>query len=117
MNFLEKLDLLLATEKINKRQLSQLSGVPYTTILGYYTRGYEKAQIDNIWRIAKVFGVSLDYLIDDETPGEKLTQSVQEKQMLDLFRQIPDTVKPFVVAQLKGAVQEAPSQDVPEELQ
>lgn len=114
MNFLEKLDLLLATEGMNKRQLSQLSGVPYTTILGYYARGYEKAQIDNIWRIAKVFGVSLDYLIDDETPKEKLTQSVLEKQMLGLFRQIPDKAKPFLIAQLQGAVQAATDQDAPE---
>ena len=48
MNFLEKLDMLMAAQGLNKRKLSHLSGVPYTTIDGFYKRGYENAQLSNL---------------------------------------------------------------------
>lgn len=66
MTFLEKLDLLMETEGINKRKLAIRSGVPYTTIDGFYKKGYENAQISTIRKIAKAFGCSLDYLIETE---------------------------------------------------
>ena len=40
MNFLEKLDFLMSEMSINKSKLSQISGVPYTTIDGFYKKGY-----------------------------------------------------------------------------
>ena len=65
MNFLEKLDLLMSEMSINKRKLSQLSGVPYTTIDGFYKKGYENTKISTIRKIASALNVSLDYLVDD----------------------------------------------------
>ena len=69
MNFLEKLDALMSASGINKSRLSQLSGVPYTTIDGFYKKGYENAKISTIRKIAHTLDTSLDYLIE-ETPKE-----------------------------------------------
>ena len=66
LTFLEKLDLLMETDGINKSKLSQISGVPYTTIDAFYKKGYENAKISTIRKIAKAFDCSLDYLIEDE---------------------------------------------------
>lgn len=66
MNFLEKLDYLMDLRGINKSVLSKESGVPYTTIDGFYKKGYEKAKLPTVQRLAKYFNVTLDYLIRDE---------------------------------------------------
>ena len=40
MNFLSKLDALMADKELSKRQLAIESGIPYTTIVNWYKRGY-----------------------------------------------------------------------------
>ena len=66
MTFLDKLDLLMECSGLNRNRLSIVSGVPYTTIDGFYKKGYENAKISTIRRIAKALGCSLDYLIDPD---------------------------------------------------
>lgn len=61
MNFLEKLDYLMKKKGLNKSKLSKLSGVPYTTIDGFYKKGYENTKISTIQKIALALDVSLDY--------------------------------------------------------
>lgn len=70
MNFLEKLDCLMGKLSINKSKLSQISGVPYTTIDGFYKKGYENTKISTIRKIAKALNVSVDYLVDDNISDE-----------------------------------------------
>ena len=67
MTFLEKLDGLMDEMSINKAELSRISGVPYTTIDGFYKKGYENAKISTIRKIAHALGTSLDYLVEDST--------------------------------------------------
>lgn len=71
MTFLEKLDMLMADQHINKPKLAELSGVPYTTIDAFYKKGYANAKISNIRKIAKALGVTLDYLIEESPENEK----------------------------------------------
>lgn len=66
MNFLEKLDLLISERGLNRRTLSESSGIPYTTIIGFYSKGYEGARMSTIKALARFFNVSTDYLIRDE---------------------------------------------------
>lgn len=65
MTFLEKLDCLMEEKSIGKADLSRISGVPYTTIDGFYKKGYKNAKISTIRKIANALGVSLDYLVGD----------------------------------------------------
>lgn len=73
MTFLEKLDLLMEEKHINKPKLAELSGVPYTTIDGFYKKGYQNAQISNVRKIAKVLGVSVDYLFEEDDAAEEIS--------------------------------------------
>ena len=65
MNFLEKLDYMMQKLAINKSKLSQLSGIPYTTIDAFYKKGFENTKISTIRKLADALDVSLEYLIID----------------------------------------------------
>ena len=65
MNFLEKLNSLMKSKGLNKSTLSQSSGIPYTTIDGWYKKGFANAKLSTIQKLADFLGVSLDYLIRD----------------------------------------------------
>lgn len=87
MNFLEKLDYLMEKRSINKSKLSKMSGVPYTTIDGFYKKGYENTKLSTIRKISEALNVSLDYLFDESSDekspstaetalGEELKQEI-----------------------------------------
>lgn len=65
MGFLSKLDKLMLEKGINKSQLSRESGVPYTTIDGFYKKGTDNIKLSTLKKLAGYFGCSLDYLADD----------------------------------------------------
>ena len=88
MNFLEKLDLMMETSSLNKHKLSILSGVPYTTIDGFYKKGYENAKISTIKKIAQALGCSLDYLIDDIPTEIKNAPSPRRVELMEYFDQL-----------------------------
>lgn len=81
MNFLEKLDYQMNCLGINKRNLSIMSDVPYTTIDGFYKKGYENAKISTIRKIAKALDVSLDYLIDDAPMEKEKSPSFSDEEL------------------------------------
>lgn len=66
MNFIEKLDLLMKEKSITRMGLSKESGVPYTTIVNFYEKGSENIKLSTLRRLSDYFGVSLDFLVDDE---------------------------------------------------
>ena len=47
MGLTEKLDLLMKEKNINKATLARGSGVPYTTIDGFYKNGFNPAVCAN----------------------------------------------------------------------
>lgn len=70
MSFLTKLDRLMREKNINKSQLSKESGVPYTTIDGFYKKGTDNIKLSTLKKLATYFGCSLDYLADDDVPED-----------------------------------------------
>lgn len=66
MNFLDKLDFLMNKNNINKNVLSKESGIPYTTIDGFYKKGYQNVKLSTIKKLAEYFNTTLDYLMKDE---------------------------------------------------
>ena len=88
MTFLDKLDLLMQCSGLNRNKLSIMSGVPYTTIDGFYKKGYENAKISTLKKIAKALGCSLDYLIEPDVDqlaiGSICTNGERTESMLDL---------------------------------
>ena len=94
MTFLEKLDRLMAEKHINKPKLAELSGVPYTTIDGFYKKGYANAQISNIQKIARVFDTSVDYLFEEDEGREEI--SFEARMLAKSFDRLDDWGKKAV---------------------
>lgn len=68
VNFLQKLDFMMERFSLNKRTLSQNSGIPYTTIDGWYKKGYEGMKIPTLRALSDYFNTVLEYwVLDDVT--------------------------------------------------
>ena len=65
MGLTDKLDMLMKERNINKAELARESGVPYTTIDGFYKKGTENAKLSTLKKICSYFNCSLDFLADD----------------------------------------------------
>ena len=81
MEFLLKLDSLMENRKLNKRRLSLQSGIPYTTIDGWYKRGYENISMSTFKTLCAFFGVTMESMAYDDRDIE------YEK---DVKREFPD---------------------------
>ena len=76
MGHTDKLDLLMKERNINsKAELARESGVPYTTIDGFYKKGSDNAKLSTLKKLCTYFGCSLDYLADDTVSDEPQTMA------------------------------------------
>lgn len=86
MNFLERLDMLKAARGDNNATLSKKSGIPYSTIDGFYKKGYENMKLSTLEALCEYFDVTLDYLA--KGTNKKLADigefTCNEEQLLEL---------------------------------
>lgn len=66
MDFLSKLDILMTERSLNKRRLSEECGIPYTTIVNWYKRGYDNMSLSNFTLLCNFFGVTMDSMARDD---------------------------------------------------
>jgi len=62
----KKLDRLMKKRGINKAQLSRESGIPYTTIDGFYKRGMDNIRFSTLMKLIEYFDIPMDYFIEEE---------------------------------------------------
>lgn len=87
-DFLQKLDQIKYERGLKSNsELARACGVPYTTIDGFYKKGYENAKISTLKKIAEAFNVSLDWLILDRSPDE---YTAAEKSLVRSWRRADD---------------------------
>lgn len=67
MTLTEKLDILICEKGLNQRQLSQQTNIPYSTISNWYNDPTKaaNAKLGSLQKLSFYFGVSLDFLVDD----------------------------------------------------
>lgn len=66
MDFLEKLNRLMKEHNLNKSTLSKACNIPYTTVDGWYKRGYEGLKLPTLKKLSDYFNISLDYWANEE---------------------------------------------------
>lgn len=87
--FLDLLERLMKERNINKNVLANESGIPYTTIDGWWKKGYDNIRLSTLKKLAAYFNVSLDYLmdfspeLDDEF--ENMLQYLKERPEMQLL--------------------------------
>ena len=103
---------------LNRRTLAEKSGVPYTTIVHFYTNGYENTKLSTLQRLCDYFGVPLDYLVRDDLPSFKaITESLHqpgpastantltpdEHSLLSAYRSLNEDGRTFIRAAVTSA--------------
>ena len=81
MDFLAKITLLMKEKGLNRHTLSEACGIPYTTIDGWFKKGYEGIKISTLMKLADFFEVELDYLV-----RPFLTRIMDEKMLCSTLR-------------------------------
>lgn len=67
MTFIDRLDMLLKEHDLNKNQLAAQTGIPVSTIYGWYKKGYEGITLPTITKLAEYFNCTIEYLVNGET--------------------------------------------------
>lgn len=99
MGLTDKLDLFMKERNINKADLARESGVPYTTIDGFYKKGSENAKLSTLKKLCTYFNCTLDYLADDTVNDQPTTIAAHfdgneyTEDELDEIRQFAEFVK------------------------
>ena len=99
MGLTDKLDVLMKEKNISKAELARGSGVPYTTIDGFYKKGSENAKLSTLKKLCSYFNCSLDFLADDAISEEPQTIAAHfdgdeyTEDELDEIRQFAEFVK------------------------
>ena len=78
MNFLDRIDAMLAQKDINKNQLAQLTGIPVSTIYGWYKKGYDNITLPTLKKLSAFFGCTMEYLANGDTASEGLSPAALE---------------------------------------
>lgn len=103
MDFLEKLNYLMEKNHLNKSTLSKACNIPYTTIDGWYKKGYEGLKLTTLRKLAEYFGTSLDYWASesndstDQISKNKSLSQNQQKALTQLVKMNDEQVKAVLV--------------------
>ena len=112
MKFNEKLTLLRTERGMNMTEFANLLGTS-KQVIARYEKGENTPKITTVDHYAKVLGVSLQYLVnedctdrhgraDNKTNPPDYTEG--EKILLDLFRQIPENKQQMVLDMIRVAL-------------
>lgn len=99
MDFLEKLDYLMEKNHLNKSTLSKACNIPYTTIDGWYKKGYEGLKLTTLRKLAEYFGTSLDYWASENNDStaqiskDKSLSEIHQKALAQLKKMNDEQVK------------------------
>ena len=101
----EILKRLREAKKLNKKQLAQNIGIPYTTYCNYES-GYRGTDSEVLRKIANYYNVTVDYLIgnsDEEIDNlDEIIQAVKERpEMRTLFSKSSKATKEEVLKTIK----------------
>lgn len=119
MDFLEKLNYLMKKNHLNKSTLSKACNIPYTTIDGWYKKGYEGLKLTTLRKLAEYFGTSLDYWASENTDAaaqiskDKSLSEIHQKALAQLEKMNDEQVKAVLafinsLDELEKSLQPAP---------
>lgn len=88
----------------NRAELSELSGIPYSTITGFYAKGYDRMKLSTLKTLADCLGVTIDYLGRDEitdpnyglTAPEAPALSPDERQLVEDYRSLNNQGQEYI---------------------
>ena len=106
----KRIETALTIRKMKQADLCKLAHVPKSSLSLYLRGAYEPKQ-DKIYKMANVLNVSENWLMGYDVPMERemissdpfdLTEN--ERVMLDLFRQVPESQKKVLIQMIRGGL-------------
>lgn len=82
-------------DNLNKSTLSKACDIPYTTIDGWYKKGYEGLKLTTLRKLAKFFGTSLDFWANNQ-PFDNMVIDDEVKQLTKQYSLLSDKDKELV---------------------
>ena len=102
MTMTEKLDILMARRNMTRGKLASATGIPYNTIVGFYTKGYNNIKLSNLKKVADFFDISLDILCDDEKGIDEADELCREALVTKKYSALSDKGRNIVDSLLDG---------------
>ena len=105
----KRIEKALTIRNMKQSELCKLADVPKSSLSLYLKGAYEPKQ-DRIYDIAKALNVSEAWLMgydvpmERENPSGKAQLTEGEKQMLELFKLIPEDQQPLVLEMIRAAL-------------
>lgn len=96
MTFLEKLEYLMKINGLNKSKLSKACDIPYTTIDGWYKKGYEGLKLTTLRKLASYFNTSLDYWSDNNSKAINTSITESNYILINAYNKAPEDIKKAV---------------------
>lgn len=94
MTLLDRMESLMKQKGIsNNSELSRLSGVPYTTIDGFYKKGTDNMKLSTLRKICSCLGCSLDFLITGLEEDTEVFLTPEDSGLLDMYKDLSDEGK------------------------
>lgn len=101
MAITDKLDHLMRERGITRGGLAKSTGIPYTTIVGFYEKGSDNIKLSNLQKLSSFFGVSLEYLVNDSISADTLAS----ERFLKKYAALSDAGKSIVDGVIDGLCQ------------
>lgn len=115
--FLEALDAYMKEHSLKKSDLSRMTGLPYTTIDGWYKKGPDGIRMSTIRKLSNSLNVPMSYWVEkpsidgDESVSEKSSQmtrlmwvaSENKKKLIRLILEMPDELLDGMTDYLRSA--------------
>ena len=99
----------MAKNNLNKSSLSKACDIPYTTIDGWYKKGYEGLKLTTLRKLSGFFGTSLDFWASDNVTPPAATSARElfagekdEIQLLSDYRMLNEGTKNLARGIIKG---------------
>lgn len=123
MNMIEKIKMMMDEKGLKKANVSEGSGVAYTTLDGLFKKGYENVRYPTLKKLATFFDVSLEYLMNDEIVDRNygkhmlLSDLTQEEiELINAFRKLPQDkqiiIKDMIVIMARDSGEAATTEPV-----
>jgi transcriptional regulator with XRE-family HTH domain len=86
MNLLDRLEMLMASKGINKKQLAEALGLTTSTVYSWWYRGWEEITLPKLRLLKNYFGCTLDWLCCGDEETESMTVlTAEESQLLAAY--------------------------------
>lgn len=94
--FLDRLNSILKNRNMNRKELSQISNIKYSTIDTWYNRSADNIKLSTLLKLTNALNCSLDYLVGNSNIesivdiDNFIDVNKDEKEILNKFRNLDE---------------------------